>query len=415
MRVELLSHQMKLVSERSARMVCLTGGYGSGKTSGGVHFGISRGFENEGLSGIWVEPTFQLVKRVAIPEWIKTLEALGIPYVEHKSESAMTVGYGSQNFKVFFYSGQHPERIVGQTAAWAVLDEAALLSEAVFRNTLARVRDPLAKLSQIACVTTPEGFNWVHKRFLKEATDDTVLIKARTADNPFLPPEYLENLKEQYTEQEFEQYCNGEFVAMSGAVYSRFDPNVHLKQCTNPLDGEIIVGADFNIGKMVWALGSSTEEGIHFFDEQITYNRNTEEAGELLDNRLRNIFKQHGAKYQPNLVKIYCDASGKARKTSASRTDTAILRSYGFKVLHNASNPAIRDRVNALNLAFHRGLVYIDPEGAPHLRECIEQQGYDDSGLPQKNGLDHGADAIGYSIAYLMPVMGRSVKSYRYT
>ena len=415
MNVELLSHQMKLINETQARMVCLTGGYGSGKTSGGVHFGISRGFANDGLSGIWVEPTFQLVKRVAIPEWTKTLDALEIPYHEHKAESALSVGYPSQRFKVFFYSGQHPERIVGQTCAWAVLDEAALLGEAVFRNVLARVRDPQAVLSQVACVSTPEGFNWLYKRFAKEATADTVLIKAKTADNPFLPPEYLENLREQYTDQEFEQYCNGEFVAMSGAVYSRFDPAIHLKPCENPLDGEIIIGADFNIGKMVWAIGSSVEETVHFFDEQVTYNRNTEEAGELLDTRLRDLFRNHGKRYNPQSIKIYCDASGKARKTSASRTDTAILRSFGFKVLHNASNPAIRDRVNSLNLAFNRRLVYIDSEGAPHLRECVEQQGYDDSGMPQKTGLDHGADAIGYAIAYLMPVMGRQVQSYRYT
>jgi hypothetical protein len=44
----------------------------------------------------------------------------------------------------------------------------------------------------------------------------------------------------------------------------------------------------------------------------------------------------------------------------------------------------------------------------------MEQQGYDTSGLPEKNGLDHGADAIGYVISYIMPVMGRkpSTKSY---
>jgi hypothetical protein len=380
-----------------------------------VHFGITRGFENEGMSGIWVEPTFQLVKRVAIPEWIATLRSMEIPYEEHKADNALTVGYPDQWFKVFFYSGQHPERIVGQTAAWAVLDEAALLSEKVFNNILARVRDPRATLSQICCVTTPEGFNWVHSRFIKNPTKSTALIRAKTSDNPFLPPEYLENLREQYTEQEFEQYCNGEFVAMSGAVYSRFKREEHLRQCLSPLDGEIIVGADFNIGKMVWVIGSVIDDTIHFFDEQITYNRGTEEAAELLDIRLRDMFAKNFKTYKPTSIKIYCDASGKARKTSAARSDTSILRSFGFRVIHNASNPAVRDRVNALNLAFHRSLVYIDPDGAPHSRECIEQQGYDASGAPQKTGLDHGADAIGYAVSYLMPVMGRAAQSYRYT
>ena len=413
MKVKLLKHQMELIQERDARLICLAGGYGSGKTSGGVHFGITRGFENEGLSGIWVEPTYPLVKRVAIPEWTKTLRELGIPFEEHKADNALTVGVDGQSFKVFFYSAQHPDRIVGQTAAWSVVDEAALVSEKVFINILARVRDPKAKLSQIACVSTPEGFNWLWEAFVKNATSETKMIKAKTSDNPFLPPAYLNTLREQYTEQEFSQYCNGEFIAMSGSVYSRFKREEHAKELLDPMQGEIIIGADFNIGKMVWAIASNFGDKIHFFDEQVTQNRNTEEAAELLDYRLRTLYMKAGLSYKPREIKIYCDASGAARKTSASRSDTAILRSFGWRVLHHPSNPAIRDRVNSVNLAFLKDKLYIDPK-ARHLLQCMEQQGYDTSGLPEKNGLDHGADAIGYVISYIMPVMGRkpSTKSY---
>jgi PBSX family phage terminase large subunit len=395
--------------------VCMAGGYGSGKTLGGIHWAISRGFRNEGLSGIWIEPTYQLVKRVAIPGWTECLEEMGIPYKEHKADMAMTVGPRSQNFKVYFHSGQHPERLVGQTAAWAVLDEAALLEEKVFRNVLARVRHPKATLMQVCCVTTPEGFNWVYDRFVKEKRPDSLLIRAKTRDNPFLPKEYEETLKEQYSEQEFEQYCNGHFVAMSGAVYSRFTEEKHCATCKFPLDGEIIVGADFNIGKMVWAIGSYDGETLHFFDEQVTHNRNTEEAAEMLDDKLKSIFKMHGHPYNPRLVKIYCDASGNSRKTSAHRTDTAILRSFGFRVLHNAKNPAVRDRVNAVNLAFLRSSLYIEKEGCKNLFQSITQQGYDESGMPEKKGLDHGADAIGYAVSYLMPVIGRRSQIYKYT
>tara|TARA_R110002110_G_scaffold100479_5_gene256009 strand:- start:63 stop:1319 length:1257 start_codon:yes stop_codon:yes gene_type:complete len=414
MQVELLNHQHEMLSDRANRLICLAGGYGSGKTSAGVHFGISRGFENDGMVGIWVEPTHQLIKRVAIPEWIKQLDALEIPYMERKADLVLVVGFPEMQFEVHFYSGTHPERIVGQSAAWAVLDEAALLPEMVFRNVLARVRDPRAKLSQIACVTTPEGFNWVHERFVKQEKQGTKLIRAKTSDNPFLPPEYLDSLREQYTEQEFEQYCNGEFVAMSGAVYSRFDRAIHCKPCHRPLDGEIVIGADFNIGKMVWVIGCWYGEGVHFFKEQITSNRNTEEAAEILDGTLRTLHREHGVKYNPNQIKIYCDASGASRKTSASRSDTQILRHFGWRVMHNASNPLIRDRLNAVNRALMKSLLYIDPEGAPFTLSCIEQQGFDANGQPEKNGLDHATDAVGYCVAFRMPVIGRPTTSKLY-
>lgn len=414
MQVELLKHQHDLLTDTTNRLICLAGGYGSGKTSAGVHFGISRGFENEGMVGIWIEPTYQLVKRVAIPEWIKQLDLMGIPYTEKKADLALVVGFPEMQFEVHFYSGDRPERIVGASAAWAVLDEAALLPEMVFRNVLARVRDPRARLSQVACVTTPEGFNWVHERFVKADAANTRLIKARTSDNPFLPPAYLDSLREQYTEQEFEQYCNGEFVAMSGAVYSRFDRDIHCKPCHRPMDGEIVIGADFNIGKMVWVIGTWDGSAVHFFKEQITTNRNTEEAAELLDGTLRKLHREHGVKYVPNQIKIYCDASGASRKTSASRSDTQILRSFGWRVIHNASNPLIRDRLNAVNRALLKSLLYIDPQGCPFTLSCIEQQGFDANGQPEKNGLDHANDAVGYCISFRMPVMGRPATSTLY-
>ena len=414
MQVDLLTHQHDLLSDTQNRLLCLAGGYGSGKTSAGVHFGISRGFENEGLVGIWVEPTHQLVKRVALPEWKKQLDAMEIPYMEKKADLALVVGFPEMQFEVHFYSGTHPERIVGASAAWAVLDEAALLPEMVFRNVLARVRDPEATLSQILCMSTPDGFNWLHSVFIKNKKPGSRLVKAKTADNPFLPKEYLETLAEQYSEQEFEQYCNGEFVAMSGAVYSRFKREVHCKPCHRPLDGELVVGCDFNIGKMVWVLGVWNGEEIHFFKEQITKNRNTEEAAEIFDDTLRRLHREHGAKYHPNEIKLYVDASGAARKTSASRSDVQILRSFGWRVLHNASNPLVRDRINAVNRALMRSVLYIDHQGCPFTVSCIEQQGFDDYGQPEKNGLDHANDALGYCISFRMPVMGRTPTSFKY-
>lgn len=414
MKVELLRHQLEALRDTQSRLICLTGGYGSGKTAAAVHWAISRGFANPKLHGIWVEPTYQLVKRVAVPDIKAALDSMGIPHAEHKSDMAMTVGTPSHWFKLYFHSGQHPERIVGQSAAWAVLDEAALMNETVFRNVLARVRHPAAKLSQIFCSTTPEGFNWVYERFEKNRQPGARLIRARTADNPFLPPEYLDALREQYNEQEFEQYCNGQFVAMSGAVYSRFDRDRHLAPCTAPLDSDLCIGADFNIGKMVWVLADWNGESLHVFAEHITHNRTTEESAEILDDKLRALFRQWGRKYEPAKVRFYCDASGSARRTSAARSDVQILRSFGWRVHHTPKNPAIRDRVASVNRALARDAVKIDPEGAPHVVECVQQQGYDAAGAPEKNGLDHGADALGYMVANLLPLTGGTFRDYKY-
>jgi len=413
MQVELLPHQFDLITDNESKMICLAGGYGSGKTAGAIHWAISRGFENAGLTGLWIEPTYQLVKRVAIPDIKAQLEAMEIPYIEHVADMALTIGPKGQTFKIYFHSGQQPERIVGQSVAWAVIDEAALVSEMVFRNVLARVRHPESKSLQICCVSTPEGRNWLWNKFENEPALGSRLIRAKTADNPHLPAEYLDHLKEQYTDSEFEQYCQGHFIAKSGTVY-RLDRDRHFAQCQDPMLGEIVIGADFNIAKMAWCLASVDGETLHVFDEHIGYNRTTQEQAELLDDRLRILFRQAGLRYETRRITIYCDASGASRKTSASRSDVAILRSFGWRVRHNPANPLIRDRVSSVNAKLKNGTLLIDNVKAKYFAKCIEQQSYDAAGQPEKGDLDHGSDALGYAVAQLWPIRSISFKDYKY-
>jgi hypothetical protein len=59
---------------------------------------------------------------------------------------------------------------------------------------------------------------------------------------------------------------------------------------------------------------------------------------------------------RPILVKIYGDASGNQRTTKASRTDYELIKEvfrsrsdFAISLEQNRSNPAIKDRVNAVN------------------------------------------------------------------
>ncbi|HCD1335685.1 TPA: terminase, partial [Klebsiella variicola subsp. variicola] len=55
-------------------------------------------------------------------------------------------------------------------------------------------------------------------------------------------------------------------------------------------------------------------------------------------------------------IYIYPDASGDSRKSSnASATDIAQLKQAGFNVVVNASNPPVKDRINAMNAMFCNG------------------------------------------------------------
>ena len=80
--------------------------------------------------------------------------------------------------------------------------------------------------------STPEGFRWLFQQFGKpemQERDDRRLIKMRTADNPHLPPDFIERLQENYDSASLAAYLNGDFVLPNSTqVYDRFDRAKHV-------------------------------------------------------------------------------------------------------------------------------------------------------------------------------------------
>ena len=81
-------------------------------------------------------------------------------------------------------------------------------------------------------------------------------------------------------------------------------------------------------------------------------------------------------RYGNNKIFVYPDASGAARSTiNASKTDIAILESYGFVSMALRSNPPIKDRVQTLQAVLEnskgqiRMAIYAK---ATRLIECLE-------------------------------------------
>jgi hypothetical protein len=83
-----------------------------------------------------------------------------------------------------------------------------------------------------------------------------------------------------------------------------------------------------------------------------------------------------------------------------------LLESAGFVIYANRSNPLVKDRVVATNVAFEKGRVKINDQACPEYARCMEQLAYDANGSPdKKSNLDHLPDAGTYPIAYEMPVV----------
>lgn len=404
--IQLLRHQRALW-EATERLVAMVAGYGAGKTYTALLKMVQLAQENPGLNGAYVAPTYPMCKDLGFRDFLSLAERLGFRTRTNKAELNIEIWCGPPGreawSRILFRSGDKPDSLKGLNLAWALVDEAGMMHEDVWKQLLARVRveSPDGR-SQLVVIGTPEGGpgTWFGQiaEFGPPGVRADRLIRARTADNPHLPPTYLEDMRSRYTPEEFRGYCEGYFVASGGSVY-RWNADAMLRDF-DPSDhaGEVQIWADFNVGKVVWLLAHVNNGVVHVFDEIVSQNTYTNEQATKAVERLR----QWGL--DPSGVKVYHDANTSRKSASATRdgsglSDVKELRLKGFKsVPAGRQNPPVRDRVAAVNRKLQGGTLFVAPR-CKELTTSLATQGRDKAGNPDKSGgLDHAVDALGYGI-----------------
>lgn len=396
--IPILKHQIAFI-ESAAIHTGLVAGFGAGKSKVATYkcidklesFYRSSGFQ-KGIAVAYYLPTYPLIRDIAFENFKTALDARAIPYRLNETDKIFTTALG----KIIMRSMDKPQYIVGYEVGYSVIDEADILPKAkmrkAFLNIVARNRKPLPEGAPncLDMVSTPEGFNFMYDFFVKNTSDKKALIRGRTCDNPYLPPSYIDTLKESYTHEELEAYLEGKFVNLTaGTVYHKFD----RKRCHSDREltsGDVLhVGMDFNITKMS-ATVRVTDGVVSTAVAEITGAYDTQAMIAILK-----------ARYPQRKLVIYPDVSGGSRNT-AGESDIALLKKAGFKVYVGKANPVVRNRITCVNSGFlnAKGQTtnYINTHNCPALTEAYERLAYK-NGLPDKeSGFDHITDADGYCV-----------------
>lgn len=386
-------------------------GFGTGKTQTMIDSAFMDALAApDAVIGIY-EPTYDLISQIAAPRLLNVLDEHGVRYrynVQKKTVFCSSAGIGDFLFRTL----DNPERLVGYEHYSAHIDELDTLktkqAARCFDQIQARnrqvpegfTRDTVQNVIKV--YTTPEGFKFVYDEFVTRATDQHAMIQASTLSNPFLPKDYVENLRKRYPANLIEAYINGQFVNLqTGQVYTNFDRK--LNGCNTEVEGfePVHIGVDFNVGNMSAVVHVERDNEAHAVDEFIG----------LLDTPA--MIQAIAARYQQQgrSINIYPDASGSSRKTvNAQRTDIALLEDAGFAVHVNRANPPVKDRINCVQAMFLNAegerRYKINAERCPNTASDFEQQAYDDNGEPDKrSGNDHRPDAAGYYISYKWPII----------
>jgi phage terminase large subunit len=194
--------------------VLFVGGVGAGKTYAGAARALLRRFGVARPSlGLVVSPSYPMLRdatwRTALDVWAPLIERVV------GNEMRLVLKTGDE---VIFRSADDPERLRGPNAAWAWIDEAALCHPSTWPITIGRLRQH-GLLGEAWLTTTPKGMNWVYETFVVQATDQTAVHRATTAQNPFIARAFVSSLRSQYSGDFARQELEAEFIAdLAGAL-----------------------------------------------------------------------------------------------------------------------------------------------------------------------------------------------------
>lgn len=384
-------------------------GFGTGKSEVMCNSALLDSMEGGSDSIIAMyEPTYDLVRLILAPRMEEKLTDWGVRYKYNKSDNIIYTSSG-QFGDFVLRTLDNPARIVGYESFRAKIDELDTLNmehaEHAWNKVIARNRQlprtykPITPkpANTVSVFTTPEGFRFVHDRWVVKKNQGYEMIQASTLSNPFLPEDYVQSLRDTYPGQLIDAYINGEFVNLTaGTVYYAYDRRKNSSRETIKPGETLYIGQDFNVGHMASTVYVQRGKVWHAVAELVDMF-DTPDVVRAITERWKS--KGH-------YIVMYPDASGKNRKSNnASTSDIAQLQQAGFEVRAKSTNPPVKDRVSAMNKALESGMVMINEQECPVTARCLEQQAYDKNGEPDKSGgVDHQNDGTTYPIAYEMPI-----------
>ena len=394
------------------KFVAFVGGFGSGKSHTLFTKLLVDKLNNPDVDLGYFAPSYQLIRDIAHVRLQNMLDEAEIPYKLNKADNVLNLfEYG----RILFRSMDIPDRIVGFEIGSAYIDEIDIMpfndAENAWNKILARCRQKSklnpSFINRLYVATTPEGFNFVYDRWVKNATSQYFMVQAATRSNPHLPEDYIQSLLDTYPANLIEAYLEGKFVNLTAkTVYLNYSRVNNSTTLTHTPNDTLHIGVDFNV--------LNTNAIIHILDKEARQAFAVDELIGMVDTP--HFIKTVKEKYPQNKIYIYPDASGNAKKSiDASKSDIKLIKDAGFFVRVKSKNPPVKDRIQSMNGMFRTGdddINYrVNPTTCPSYVEALEQQPFDKNGQPLKNpktNVDDINDAAGYCIFYNFPIVRKS-------
>lgn len=278
-------------------------------------------------------------------------------------------------------------KIRGATLAGAYGDEITLWPENFFKMLLSRLSVRGAKFFG---TTNPDGpYHWLQTEYLEKEGLNLRAWHFELDDNPNLDPEYVADLKREYTGLWYKRFIQGLWVMAEGAIFDMWDDKRHIEVTPEGLTRRI-VSIDYGttnpctFGLFQWSDGTP----VYLSRE---YWWDSKESGrQKTDSEYGDDFDSWLGSDKPEAV--YVDPS--------AASFIAELRKRGHTV-READN-SVTDGIRYVSSMLNDGRFYVDPSCRQTTREF---SGYVWDAKAQKRGEDkplkqndHAMDRTRYAL-----------------
>ena len=372
------------------------GGVGSGKTRAGCHEALHLSLKypkNFGLIGTQTYPQlrdttrrtfFEICPDELIEDW-------------HKSENLLTFINGSE---IIFRSLDQFSKFKSLNLGWFYIDEGTDVPESVFKMLQSRLRLNVP-VHRGFITTNPDAFsNWVYVRFVEKPTDQYKVIATTTLDNPYLPDDFIQDLKDSYDDDYYNRYVLGRWGDLEGLVFRNFNRDLHVKEFEADPSWSFYRSIDHGFTNPFCCLfcAVDSDNRIYVMDEIYEKGILVSEHAKRIIQRQTNIFRNTKSDISQQRVITYADPS------EAEGNET--LRTNGINVM-KANNDVILG-IQAVQQAMKEradktyGLI-VHPRCTNLVREMGLYKWFVSAGKVNEKEAplklnDHAADALRYLI-----------------
>jgi hypothetical protein len=210
----------------TADAVLMSGGFGSGKTTGGSLKVVQLWAENPKVDGLVISPTYKSLWAVTYPRLMATFRRALPPHLQPQLRDKQGACYLEMpdGARIYLRSATNPASFDGIDVGWLWGDELRHWTQRAYQVALGRVRVRCPRPQKV--FTSTPAMHWMADDYHHRRSPHRQLITAPTRENERnLAPGFVEKLRLSYSPRLQKIVIDGLFAVLEGAVYEQLDPD----------------------------------------------------------------------------------------------------------------------------------------------------------------------------------------------